>query len=469
MDYQRMNPFRVGIIGGGIAGATVAMHLAEQGLNVTLFEAGESLVNGPPVCHLHAGGNLYREISDEQCLTLLEQSVATLRQFPHCANVRPTVIAVPVSDPGSPDALAPRLALLEQAYAELIAKDPSNKVMGEAKDYYRFYTRPEMEALQRRQRVEVPQQPDDWMIPFAQTIDLDKLKFPIVLVQEYGLSVFRMASTAELLLAEAPRADVQLNTKVIGLHEQEDSWQVETNKGTQTVDFIINACGYQTGTIDNMIGAARDRMVEYKAAFVSHWPAGSGYWPEIIIHGERGTPQGMAQFTPYADGYFQLHGMTEDITLFKTGLVSSSRSDAQPRLAQGFEEKIAHRWPPSEQRERTERAITHFGQYMPSFNSAEYAGQPLCGAQQIPGDDPTLRAADISFEGKRYARAEIVKASSALTVAEALLSHLKSSSLLMHTNPVALPQPDAKKVEERAMALAMDRGYPASLAKVYSA
>lgn len=63
---------RVGIIGAGIAGSTIAIRFAELGINTTLIEQGPSLVNGPPICHLHAGGNLYREISDKQCLTLLK-------------------------------------------------------------------------------------------------------------------------------------------------------------------------------------------------------------------------------------------------------------------------------------------------------------------------------------------------------------------------------------------------------------
>ena len=50
----------VGIIGGGVAGSTIALHLSKKGVNTILFESGPSLVNGPPMCHLHAGGNLYR-------------------------------------------------------------------------------------------------------------------------------------------------------------------------------------------------------------------------------------------------------------------------------------------------------------------------------------------------------------------------------------------------------------------------
>jgi flavin-dependent dehydrogenase len=54
----------VGIIGGGIAGSTIALKLAEAGADVILFETKDSLVYGPPMCHLHSGGCLYREIAD---------------------------------------------------------------------------------------------------------------------------------------------------------------------------------------------------------------------------------------------------------------------------------------------------------------------------------------------------------------------------------------------------------------------
>lgn len=53
----------IAVIGGGIAGATAAVHFAELGLNVTLIEKKSSLVSGPPICHLHAGGNLYRDLN----------------------------------------------------------------------------------------------------------------------------------------------------------------------------------------------------------------------------------------------------------------------------------------------------------------------------------------------------------------------------------------------------------------------
>ena len=52
---------KIAIIGAGVAGSTIAIYLGRLGLDITLFERGDSIVNGPPFCHLHAGGNLYRE------------------------------------------------------------------------------------------------------------------------------------------------------------------------------------------------------------------------------------------------------------------------------------------------------------------------------------------------------------------------------------------------------------------------
>jgi len=49
----------IGIIGGGISGTVIALQLAKYGIDHVLFEQEESLVNSPPFCHLHTGGNLY--------------------------------------------------------------------------------------------------------------------------------------------------------------------------------------------------------------------------------------------------------------------------------------------------------------------------------------------------------------------------------------------------------------------------
>lgn len=465
----------IAIVGGGTAGATAALYLGVLGLNVTLFEKGKSLVSGPPMCHLHAGGNLYREISDEQCITLLKQSVDLVRYYPYAVDYRPTVIAVPTQDSGSPQDLFRRLDRLTNEYEKLIQEDPANKVLGENETYYKVYEREAIEKLCQKEIVENPTEADEWMIPVAKQIDMESIKFPLILVQEYGLNIFRWAAGLTLSLEQLANCDVRLNTSVTNVTQLEGSegWQVcsKDENGKQeekSFDYLINAAGFRTGTIDDMLGYSRDRLVEFKAAYVTKWEGHDNIWPEVVFYGERGTPRGMGQFTPYPGGYFQLHGMTKHITLFDEGVAESTKESAQPKLPQHFIEKIDNRWEESEVRQRTTSAIHHLSQYIPSFKEGRVASKPLFGAQQVPGDDITLRAADVTFEKERYARCEIVKTSSVLSMSDAITRQLIELGYLDPSvygirSYEKMPELNEEAIARLAQTFAKERGYPASL------
>jgi len=464
---------RVAVIGGGVAGATAALVLGRLGLDVTLFEKNESLVSGPPFCHLHAGGNLYREISDTQCVTLLHQSIDLLRFYPYAVDFRPTVIAVPHTDAGDPKTLFPRLHMLQTAYRRLIAEDESNRVLGNPETYFRLYDRESVESLKQREPVTMPRTPDEWMIPVAREVDLSKVKFPLIMVQEYGLNLFRLGAGAALSLEKLDNCDLRLGTAVAKVLQSDDgsSFLVTAEQDGKTTeqyfDYLINAAGFRTGEIDDMLGFKRERMVEFKAAYVTKWQEGT-VWPEVIFHGERGTPNGMAQFTPYPCGFVQLHGMTNEITLFDEGLVGSTPLSAQPNLSKRFIEMIDRKWEWSCVERRSRRAIEHMAQYIPAFRSAEVASKPLFGAQQIPGDDPTLRAADVSFTGERYARCEVVKASSVLSMTDAILERLVR---LGYADPSVQGKrpfddtPSEALIASQASSICEARAYPSCLSR----
>ena len=482
----------IAIVGGGIAGTTSAIHFSELGYNVTILEKGPSLVNGPPICHLHAGGNLYRDISQDQCLILLKQSIETIRLFPHSLNIRPTIIAVPHSDGGNPDDLIPRLNVIQDSYRALIEKDENNRVLGCPDDYFKLYDKAQLQALALRSQPESPSSLDEWCIPFAKHSDLEALKFPVVIVQEYGLSVFRLSATAQLSLEKQPNCKVLTNSQLLSVDKIEPvingcsefhrnellksvvgKWKLnyldkEENLKSFQADYLINASGFETGVVDDFIGSQQQRLVEFKAAYITKWAECTEEWPEVIFHGPRGTPQGMAQLTPYADGVFQLHGMTEGITLFKDGLVSSSNDSSQPQLPARLLKKITSGWTEDQLKERTEAAISHMSQFIPTFSGALVGGKPLFGAQQIPGSDPSLRAADVSFSGENYARLEVVKASSTLEAAQKIAAHwfeLPSRSDIETAHPKTMSL-NLKNVETKAVQLTQERDYPAALAIV---
>ena len=420
---------KIAIIGGGVSGSSTALYLGQLGLNVTLFEKEPSLVSGPPFCHLHAGGNLYREISDKQCVTLLKQSIDFLRFYPFVVDYRPTVIVLPTTDKSTPSALLPRLELLQEEYQKIIDKDINNKVLGESSDYYKLYEREELEALQQLNSVSTPNSSDEWMIPVAKNIDLDKVQYPLIMVQEYGLNLFRLASGAKLALNELSSVALRTETEVTDIKREKNAWNVsyknEQLETQESFDYLINSTGFRTGKIDDMLDAPCKGMVEFKAAYVSKWEEKEQtLFPEIIFHGERGTPQGMGQFTPYPGGYFQLHGMTTDITLYKDGLVANTPLSCQPKLGRNFMDKIEKSWSTEETHKRTHLAIKHLSQFIPAFEKATVASKPLFGAQQIPGDDPTLRVAEVSFPTDCYARCEIVKVSSVMDMIDAITKKL---------------------------------------------
>lgn len=463
---------KVAIIGGGIAGSTAALGLASHQLDTVLIEAGPSLVNGPPICHLHAGGNLYREIDDEQCLTLLRQSIDTLKLYPQCADYRPTLIAIPKRDPGTFEQLLPRLELLKSHYQTLVNESEDNRMIGDPANYYHVFEQADVETLLELPNPAVAKTPRDWLIPVVKKLDITQIKFPLILVEEYGLNVFRLAASATLASEQLSHCQVMTNTRVQAITRIDNQWQLTVNNNgdvsTINVDYLVNACGFKSGSIDDLIGCHEQRLVEFKAAYVTRWNEVEGHWPEVIFYGQRGTPNGMAQLTPYPNGYFQIHGMTKDITLFDDGLVSNDSDSSQPELPQGLASKIAqHQWPAEVANARTQKSIDFMAHFIPAFDSAQIGGIPLYGAQQIPGKDPDLRAADVDFSTPFYARSEIVKASSAID-ATALIYNDICEKFSLELAPFSMPAINNTLIETdvaaKAVQLASERKYPTYLA-----
>ena len=489
---------RVGILGGGTAGATIAIRLAALGLETYLFEKKKSLIDGPPMCHLHAGGNLYREIPDEDCVALLKQCIDILRLYPYTIDVRPTVFAVPTRDEGLPEDLLPRLDILTDAYRELIAKDVNNKVLGAPENYYQLYSHEQVLELSEREQVAVPSTVDEWMIPVAKYLDLNKVKFPLIVVQEYGWNIFRLAASAQLALEEYDHAHVFTDTQIKQVmpvdcencsnadhhvtkwridYQQASSAKNESQTESIEVDYLVNACGFRTGIIDDMVGVKVTRMVEFKSSYITHWDDAGGQIPEIIVYGSRGTPEGMAQLTPYPGGYFQIHGMSKAITLFNDGLVASNKGSAQPKLPQQYVHYIEDGWDKAPLQARSQQAIEYVAEFVPTFHSARTVGNALYGGQQIPGQDDTLRVADVSlYSNIRYARAENVKASSTLIAADQIVDELAELGLVDNDKAANrsryahewsyLVHNDSIAIDKVARVLAEERGFPLAMAGV---
>ncbi|WMI70033.1 FAD-dependent oxidoreductase [Mangrovimonas sp. YM274] len=468
--------YNVGIIGGGISGVVTALELANHGIDSVVFEQESSVVNGPPFCHLHAGGNLYPEISDEQCKILMKQSIEMARLFPQSIDERPTFISIPKSEQQDIKNILERLDMLVTYYEALIEKDPENEILGTPKDYYKVYNYEDLTALSNKPTIEHPNTPDEWMTNAIRFIDYKKLKTPVVLVQEYGWNLFRLAAQAQLALTKSDKCNLKTNTSVTKIRDVRNqkldhNWEIHTQDVVYKVKYLVNSSGFNTGKFDESLRLNSKRHIEFKAAYVSKWQAIPGLIPELIFHGERGTPHGMAQLTPYCDNYYQIHGMTKDITLFENGLVQSKNNGAQPEFSDDIKEKLNRGWNDNEIKDRTKKAIDFVAKFVPAFESATLGGPPLYGAQQISGDDPSLRVGEVSFPSKSYARSEIIKASSALTVANQIIHKIQEESIIppIKTKPEQnqlLNSISKKEIDVFAGELAIQRGYPEALSRL---
>ncbi|MDD2584634.1 MAG: FAD-dependent oxidoreductase [Bacteroidales bacterium] len=468
--------YEVAIIGGGVSGSVTALQLAKYDIESVLFEQREDLVSGPPFCHLHAGGNLYPDISLEQCKLLMLQSIEMARLFPQTIDQRPTLISIPKGEKFESQKVESRLKILAQYYKELVEQDSANEVLGSPEEYYTVYREEELLALAQNPNVKRPTTHDQWISNAIKLIDYKKLKSPLFIVQEYGWNLFRLAAQAQLALDKSPNCTLMTNTQVIDIKDVSDltlgyNWQVITKDKVYKANYLVNASGFNSSKLDSSLQLKAERMIEFKAAYIAKWQAIPGLIPELIFHGERGTPRGMVQVTPYCDNYYQIHGMTKEITLFQDGLVQSKANEVCPEFNDSIKKKLNRTWEKAEVVSRTESAIEFASQFVPSFNSATVGGPPLYGAQQIPGDNLTLRVGDVSFPYKFYARSEIVKASSALTAANNIIKNIQQHKVIasfeLSSNENTLLESITKQeIDTFAQALATKRSYPQAMSRL---
>lgn len=87
------------------------------------------------------------------------------------------------------------------------------------------------------------------------------------MVQEYGLSSLRTSAFANLALEKSRNCQTLKNTKVTKIKKTlKNRWEIFYEKkdgrlGQTTVDYLVNACGYKTGVIDDMAGYKKKRML----------------------------------------------------------------------------------------------------------------------------------------------------------------------------------------------------------------
>jgi hypothetical protein len=453
------------IVGAGVAGRTLctllnALRLPEDpqtnAYQVRAFERKISFADGPPYCHLHSGGLLYTSrISSAEAERLLQQSIDFVQMYPTCISYRPTVIAIRKNHTGcTVSKLIRRCSDLQLAYARLVAEDPTKQVLGSPSSYFKAYSLKKVLEIcfdsvgRLRDAVRTPCCMNDWLLNWMQQgIRLDQLKFPIVLVQELGISHFReiaaFDSTYEEHLKRSgknkPSWRVSLGAEVLSVKQVNKSgallWKVDYRSKAGVMKscwghYLVNAAGASSGVIDDQLGVPSPRSLEFKASYFVRLRSPSLDFPipEAAFLGVRGTDDTEEDLPPYVQaayygkGLYQLHVLTDQITLFPFGLTASDPSASQPKeppavkqFYENFQETCVS---------RAQAAIQATAALQANFEAGGHlVGRPLLGVQCILGLDIEKRGSS-ALEYGAAASMPIVKGISAVTASREVLGFI---------------------------------------------
>jgi hypothetical protein len=292
---------QIAIIGGGISGVTSAIKLSKNKNNeIYLYEKRDCLLQGPPYCHLHAGGILYPEISIEDAQELLSNSIDFANYFSDCLEYRPTIVAYRSNCKYSPSDL-----LFKCKVNKINYHFSKSKVFGKVDNFYAVYTKEDMihykiygilplsDDIGRKYH-------DSYVVHFCKLLDdINSIKYPFVSVCEPGIN---QAKVEARLLNDIKKCNnVTICTNTSFTMDDADKYNV-----------IINASGY------NIFDTSCKEQYEFKSSWIISSCLIVENLPEIAVIGERETNNGMIQLTPIKKGIFQVHCMTKDSTIIDT-------------------------------------------------------------------------------------------------------------------------------------------------------
>ena len=174
------------IIGGGISGCVAALELSKNpNYIIHLYEKTDTLLNGPPYCHLHAGGFLYPEMLINDCQELLHDSILFANAFPDCLLKRPTIIAYNVNSKFSTDKLLYKAKLLQYIYYS-----KKQYIFGPPHSYYAFYNKNDILFAKQFGKFEntINAYHDQYVLKFVELLeDINSIKYPLISVCEFGI------------------------------------------------------------------------------------------------------------------------------------------------------------------------------------------------------------------------------------------------------------------------------------------
>lgn len=350
------------IIGGGISGIISAIKLAENKMNkITIFEKRDTILRGPPYCHLHAGGMLYPEISLKDAQILQNDCLDFVLKFKNCIDYRPTIIAYKADSKYDTNKLIFKCNVLKLNYILQSQKNPDYKnLLGDISQYYSIYTRDDVLNI-LNSPLSKGNFHDKYVYNFCKLLcNIDSIKYPFVSICEWGINQEMVEHQLETELQNFTNITIIKNTDV----------NIEELKNS---NIIINATGCNLYNETN--------LYEYKSSWVIKCPLSLNNFQEIAIIGERDTKNGMIQITPIENkNLFQIHFMSSTSSIIET----YNKKHIVKQINQ------------DEQIKRTQIAIREICNYFPVFGLSKFS-KACTGVQRILYNTKNKRISKLEF------------------------------------------------------------------------
>lgn len=299
---------KVAIVGGGIGGVFTAIQLAKrQNTKVDVYEKNNGILQGPPYCHLHAGGFLYPEISTIDSQALFCHAAMFAEYFSEAIVRRPCIIAYNKHSNYNTFDLLHKCKVIKYLYNCWHGLHGSTP-FGPIDNFYCAYYKDDVIYYKENGCMPSNDNPankfhDQYASAFFELLDdIDSIKYPFVSVCEF---IIDQAAVESQLVNEFNKCDITLhkNTFVQNILQQLQSHY----------DVIIDCTG-RGSTSESP--SESPILAEYKSSWLVKCPRGANF-PEIAIVGERGTYNGTLQITPIGTHTCQVHYMSHTSTIIK--------------------------------------------------------------------------------------------------------------------------------------------------------